>query len=123
MEYWCDCFGEAWGKLQWGVTPWVHWAVVHSTYFARRFGSLYIFRSIPTEYGNQPFKRHVKNSMRDWCLARPHITLPALRHVVHTDALNVGLHLQTPTRRLTSSKVGPLKMWCLCSKCLGDHKV
>ena len=23
----------AWSKLQWGVTPWVHWAVVHNAYF------------------------------------------------------------------------------------------
>ena len=67
MEYWCDCLGEAWGKLQWGVTPWVHSAVVQSAYFARQFGSLYIFRSIPTEYRNQPFKMHLKNSMRGWC--------------------------------------------------------
>ena len=33
MEYWCDRLGEAWGKLQWGVTLWVHWAVVHSAHF------------------------------------------------------------------------------------------
>ena len=43
MEYWCDRLGQAWGKSQWGVTPWVHWAFVHNAYFARRFGSLYIF--------------------------------------------------------------------------------
>ena len=34
MEYWCDRLGEAWGKLQWVVAPWLHWAVVHSAYFA-----------------------------------------------------------------------------------------
>ena len=65
--------GECWGKLQWGVTPWEHWACVHSAYFARRFGSLYIFRSMSTEYKNQPFKRHLKNWMRGWCLRRPRI--------------------------------------------------
>ena len=85
--------GELWGKLQWGVTPWVHWACVHSAYFACRFGSLYIFHSIPTEYKNQPFKRHLKNSMRGWCLRRPRITHLGMRHVVHTDALSVGLQL------------------------------
>ena len=57
MEYWCDCLGEAWGKLQWGVTPLVHCVVVHSAYFASRFGDLYMFPSIPTEYRNQPFKK------------------------------------------------------------------
>jgi hypothetical protein len=93
LESASDRLGECWGKLQWGVTPWVHWACVHSAYFARRFGSLYIFRSIPTEYRNQPFKRHLKNSMRGWCLRRPRITRLGMRHVVHTDALSVGLQL------------------------------
>ena len=93
MEYWCDRLGEAWGKLQWGVTLWVHWAVVHSAHFARLFGSVFIFRSIPTEFRNQPFKRHLKNSMHRWCLRWPRITRLGMRHVVHTDALNVGLQL------------------------------
>ena len=38
MEYWCDRSGEAWGELQWGVSPWVHWAVMHSAHFALWFG-------------------------------------------------------------------------------------
>ena len=74
MEYWCDRLGEAWVKLQRGVTPWIHCAVVHIAYFARWFGNLYVFRTIPMEYRNQPFKRHLKNSMRGWCLQRPLIT-------------------------------------------------
>ena len=49
MEHWCDRLGEARGNLQWGMTPWVHWAAVHSAYFARRFGNLFLFRSIPME--------------------------------------------------------------------------
>ena len=93
LESTSDRLGECWGKLQWGVTPWVHWACVHNAYFARRFGSLYIFRSIPTEYRNQPFKRHLKNSMHGWCLRRPRITCLGMRHVVHTDGLSVGLQL------------------------------
>ena len=83
--------GECWGKLHWGVTPWVQWACVHSAYFARRLGSLYSFCSIPTEYRNQPFKRHLKKSMRGWCLRRPRVRRLGMRHVVHTDALSVGL--------------------------------
>ena len=93
MEYRCDHLGEAWHKLQWGVTPWVHWLVLHSAYFTRRLGNLYIFRSVPMEYKNQRFKRHLKNSMRGWCLPRPRITRLGMRHVVHTAALNVGLQL------------------------------
>ena len=93
LESASDRIGECWGELQWGVTPWVHWACVHSAYFARRFGSLYIFRSIPTQYRNQWFKRHLKNSMRGWCLRRPRIRRLGMRHVVHTDALSVGLQL------------------------------
>ena len=52
LESASDLLGVCWGKLQWGVTPWVHWACVQSAYFARRFGSLYIFGSIPTEAEN-----------------------------------------------------------------------
>ena len=74
MVYWYDRTREAWGKLQWGVTPWVPWAVVHNTYFARRVANLYIFRSIPTEYRIQLFKRLLRNLMRGWCLWWPHIT-------------------------------------------------
>ena len=60
MGYWCDRVGKTWGKLQWGVTPRVHWTVVHNAYFARQLGSLYIFRNVPTEKRNQPFERHLK---------------------------------------------------------------
>ena len=93
MGYWCDGSAEAWGTMQCGVTPWVHWAVVHIICFTRRFGSLYIFLSIATECSNQPFKRHRKNSMHGWCLWRPHITCLGMRHVVHPDVLNAGLQL------------------------------
>ena len=93
LESASDRLGECWGKLQLGVTPWVHWVCVHSAYFARCFGSSYIFRSIATEYRNQPFKRHLKKSMRGWCLRRPRITRLGMRHVVHTDTLSVGLQL------------------------------
>ena len=85
--------GECWGKLQWGVTPWVHWAGVQSAYFPHCFGSWYIFRSISTEYSSQQFKRHLKNSVRGRCLRRPRITRLGIRHVVHTDALSVGVQL------------------------------
>ena len=93
LESASDHLGECWGKLQWGVTPWVHCARVHSAYFACGFGSLCIFRSIPTEYRNQPFKRHLKISMCGWCLRRSRITRLGMRHVVHTDALSVSLQL------------------------------
>ena len=90
LESASDHLGECWGKLQWGVTPWIHWACVHSAYFACRFGSLYIFHSIPTEYRNQLFKWHLTKSMRGWCLLRPRITRLGMRHVGHTDVLSVG---------------------------------
>ena len=93
MAYWCDLFRRGVCKLECGVTPWVLWAVVHGAYFARRLGSLYIFRSIATECRNHPFKRHLHISMRCWCLRRPHTTCLGMRHVVHTEALNVGLKL------------------------------
>ena len=64
---------------------------MHSAYFASRFGGLYILRN--TEYMNLPFKRHLKNSRRVWCLQRPPITCLGMRRMVHTDMLNVGLQL------------------------------
>ena len=93
LESASDRLGVCWGKLQWGVTPRVRWACVYSTYFARRFGSFYIFRIVSTECRNPPFKRHLKNSMRGWCLRRPRITRLGMRHVVHTNTLGVGLQL------------------------------
>ena len=60
LEFASDLLGECWGKSQWGVTAWVHWACVQNAYFVRRFGSWYICHSIRTEYRNQPFKRHIK---------------------------------------------------------------
>ena len=62
-------------------------------------GSLNIFLSIPTDYKNQLFKRHLKNSMRGWCLWRPRITRLGMRLVMPTDALNVGLQLYEARQR------------------------
>ena len=74
----------------------VHYALLsmHSAYFAHRSGNLYIFRCIPVYcVHDPPFKRDLKNSMHGWCLRRPNIMRLGIKHVVHTGALNVGMHL------------------------------
>ena len=60
--------GECWVKMGWESSPWVHWVVAHSTALLKRYGTLCIFSSIPSEHRHKPFKVVVKNSFRGWCL-------------------------------------------------------
>ena len=84
---------SGWGALGWKSTPWVHWICAHSNFFARKYGSIYLFSSIPTERKNQPFKRDLKNCFKGWSLRRPMFTRNGLRHVVNMDALDQGIRL------------------------------
>lgn len=84
---------SGWGALGWKSTPWVHWICAHSSFFARKYGSIYLFSSIPTERKNQPFKRDLKNCFKGWSLRRPMFTRNGLRHVVNMDALDQGIRL------------------------------
>ena len=87
-------FGECWSAFGWKPTPWAHWAACHSGKILGMYRSLYLFSSIPIEYGNRTFKVRLKNSMRGWCLKKPRVTRRGMAQVVNTDALAVGVQLR-----------------------------
>ena len=43
----CHKIGEAWLKLGWKSTPWVHWTVAHCGAVLQKHRNLYVFSSIP----------------------------------------------------------------------------
>ena len=87
-------FGECWGTLEWKPTPWAHWAASHSGKVLTLYKTMYLFSTIPVEYWNRTFKVRLKNCMRGWCLKKPRATKRGMTHVVNTDTLVVGVHLQ-----------------------------
>ena len=93
MEQCCDRLGEEWGKLQWGVTPWVQWAVVHNNHVALPFSRLMCSAVFLRSTGSHRLESISKKPMRSCLLRRPHTTCLGRRHMVHTDAVEVGLQL------------------------------
>ena len=96
----CRIIGEAWRRLGWKSTPWVHWIVAHCGTVLQKYRNLYVFRSIPAEHMHKPFKLVVKNSMRGWCLRRPGVSRRGLTHVLSMETLNVGLLHRAARQRL-----------------------
>ena len=86
--------GECWVKMGWEPSSWVHWVVAHFAALLKRYGTLYIFSSIPSEHRHKPFKVVVKNSFRGWCLQRPRVSRRGLGHVMGMEALDIGLRRQ-----------------------------
>ena len=96
----CCKIGEAWLRLGWKSTPWVHWAVAHCGAVLQKYRNLNVFNSIPAEYRQKPFKLAVKNSMRGWCLRRPRVSQRGLTHVLNIETLDVGLRRRAARQRL-----------------------
>ena len=61
----CRKIAEAWLKLGWKSTPWVHWTAAHCGAVLQKYLNLYLLSSIPAEHRHQPFKLAVKNSMHN----------------------------------------------------------
>ena len=57
----CRKIGEAWLRLGWKSTPWVHWTVAHCGAVLQKYRNLYVFCSIPAEHRHKRFKLAVKN--------------------------------------------------------------
>ena len=87
----CRKISEAWLRLGWKSTPWVHWTVAHCGAVLQKYCNLYVFSSIPAEHRHKPFKLAVKNSMRGWCPRRPRVSRPGLTYVLNMETLDVGL--------------------------------
>ena len=97
----CRKIGEAWLRLGWKSTPWVHWTVAHVGAVLQKYRNLYVFSSIPAEHRHKPFKLAVKNSMRGLCLRRPRVSQRGLTHVLNMETLDVGLRHRAARQRLT----------------------
>jgi hypothetical protein len=96
----CRKIGEAWLRLGWKSTPWVHWTVAHCGAVLQKYRNLYVFSSIPAEHRHKPFKLAVKNSMCGWCLRRPRVSRRGLTHVLNMETLDVGLRHRAARQRL-----------------------
>ena len=93
-------FGEAWLRLGWKSTPWVHWTVAHCGAVLQKYRNLYVFSSIPAEHRHKPFKLAVKKSSRGWCLHRPRVSRRGLTHILNMETLDVGLRHRAPRQLL-----------------------
>ena len=92
--------GEAWLRLGWKSTPWVHWTVARCGAVLQKYRNLYVFSSIPAEHKHKPFNICDKNSMCGWCLRRPRISRRGLTHVLNMETLDVGLRHRAARQRL-----------------------
>ena len=86
--------GECWVKLGWESFSWVHWVVAHSAALLKRYGTLYIFSSLPFEHRHKPFKVAVTHIFRGWCLQKPRASRRGLGQVTGMEALDIGLRRQ-----------------------------
>ena len=96
----CRKTGEAWLRLGWKSTPWVHWAVAHCGAVLQKYRNLYVFSSIRAEHRHKPFKLAAKNSMRGRCLRHPRVSRRGLTHVLNMVTLDVGLRHRAARQRL-----------------------
>ena len=96
----CRKIGEAWLRLGWKSTPWVHWTVAHCGAVLQKYRNLYVFSSIRAEHRHKPFKLVVKNSMRGGCLRRLRVSRQGLTHVLNMETLHVGLQHPAARQRL-----------------------
>ena len=96
----CRKIGEAWLRLGWKSTPWVHWTVAHCGAVLQKYRNLDVFSSIPAEHTHKSFKIAVENSMHGRCLRRPRVSRRGLTHVLNMETLDVGLRHRAARQRL-----------------------
>ena len=108
-------FGEAWFRLGWKSTPWVHWTMAHGGAVLQKYRNLYVFSSIPAQHRHKRLKLAVKNSMRGWCLHRPRVSRSGLTHLLNIETLDVGLRHRAARQRLALGKAtgGRRKRHCM----------
>ena len=58
--------GVCWSLMKWKPTLWLHWMVAHGAWVLRKYRSMYMFTSVPTERQNSPFKTQLQNCFRGW---------------------------------------------------------
>ena len=83
----CRKIGEAWLRLGWKSTPWVHWTVAQCAAALQKYRNLYVFNS---RHRHKPLKLAVQNSMRGRCLRRPRVSRRGVTYVLNMETLDVG---------------------------------
>ena len=87
-------FARTWQALAWKPTVWVHWMVAHSTFFVKKYHTLYIFSSVPVEKRHQAFKHDLKHCFQGWKLSRAYLHRRGLVHCIKLNALDLGIRLE-----------------------------
>ena len=90
----CRKIGEAWLKLGWKATPWVHWTMAHCGAVLQKYCNLYLSSNIPAEHRHKPF------NICGSCFRRPHISRRGVTHVLNMETLDVGLRHRAAQQRL-----------------------
>ena len=88
---WAKKLGDCWKLMGWKATVWVHWTVCHSGWFVRKYRTMYVFSSVPTERRNSAHKVHIQNSFRGWSVKNPGVSVRGMRHLLNMYGLDVGL--------------------------------
>ena len=57
----------------------------------RKYRSMYMFASVPTERRHSPFKTHLQNCFRGWSVRNPQISKRGMAHILELYALDEGL--------------------------------
>ena len=90
-ERWAKKLGQCWKLMGWKATVWVHWTVCHSGWFVRKYRTMYVFSSVPTERRNSAYKVHLQNSFRGWSVKNPRVSVRGILHLLNMSRLDVGL--------------------------------
>ena len=65
--------------------------IILPTVVFRKYRSMYMFTSVPTEWWNSPFKTHLQNCFRGWSMRNPRISKRGMAHILEMYALDEGL--------------------------------
>ena len=83
--------GHCWNLMGWKPTLWVHWTDAHSIWFLRKYGTMYMFSSVPTERRNSPFQTFLQSCFRCWSVRNPRMSTRGMAHILEMHALDEGL--------------------------------
>ena len=84
-----------------------HWTVAHGTWVLRKYESMHMFTSVPTERRNSPFKTHLQNCFRGWSMGNPRISKGGMARILEMYALDERLKAlqETGGMKLESNKL------------------
>ena len=83
--------GHCSNVMGWKPTLWVHWTIAQSTWFLRKYRTMYMFSLVPTERRNSPFKTFLQNCFKGWSVRNPRMGKRGMAHILEMYALDEGL--------------------------------